>query len=84
MDVQAQIDAIANKTRVRIYKPADNQDDRVSLCGEPVKVDDDGQQYFEIPAHQAEYQIKLHPHYEVRGEAFVIESKRGPGRPKAE
>lgn len=84
MSLQDQINAIANKTKVRICKPADNPDDRVSLCGAPVQKDEEGRHFFEIPAHQAEYQIKLHPHYEIIGEAFVEEAKRGPGRPKAE
>lgn len=79
-NLQDQINAISNKTKVRFYKPLDNQDDRVSLAGEPVQRDEDGRQFFAIPAHQAEYQTKLHPHYEA-GEVFVEEPKRGPGRP---
>lgn len=81
MSLKDQINAITNRTKVKIYKPEGNPDDRVSLAGEKVQVDDNGQQFFCIPAHQAEYQITLHPHYEILGEAFVEEAKRGPGRP---
>lgn len=81
MSLQDQINAIANRTKVKIYKPVDNTDDRVSLAGEKVQLDGDGRQFFVIPAHQAEYQTQLHPHYEIIGDAFVEEIKRGPGRP---
>lgn len=84
MSLQDQINAISNRTKVRVFKPEGNPDDRVSLCGNPVQRDSEGRQFFEIPAHQAEYQVSLHPHYTVIGEAFVDEPKRGPGRPKAE
>lgn len=82
MSLKSQLAEIANRTKVRVYKPADNPDDRVSLAGAPVQRDEDGRQFFEIPAHQAEYQAALHPHYEV-GEAFVEESAK-KGRKKAE
>lgn len=78
MSLKDQINAIANRTKVRIFKPADNPDDRVSLAGAPVQHDENGRHFFEIPAHQAEYQAQLHPHYEIIGEAFVDEKpKRG-------
>jgi hypothetical protein len=78
--LQRQLADVSNRTKVRIYKPADNPDDRVSLAGAPVQRDEEGRQFFLVPAHQAEYQAKLHPHYEV-GDVEVEETKRGPGRP---
>lgn len=81
MSLQDQINAITNRTKVKIYKPMDNPDDRVTLVGEKVQVDENGRQFFCIPVHQAEYQTTLHPHYQILGDAFVEEPKRGPGRP---
>jgi hypothetical protein len=81
-DFKDQIKQIANKTKVRVYKPTDNPDDRVSLAGAPVQRDKQGKQFFDIPAHQAEYQSKLHPHYTF-GDAFIDEPAK-PGRPAKE
>lgn len=81
MSFQDQMNAVQNRMRVKVVKPADQLDDRLSLCGEPVQTDEDGNQYFVIPAHQAEYQMKLHPHY-IFGEPYIEEEKRGPGRPR--
>lgn len=78
---EQQMNNLANKMKVKVYKPEDRLDDRPTLCGEPVQFDDDGRQFFTIPAHQADYQSKLHPHYEF-GEAFIDEEpKKKPGRP---
>jgi hypothetical protein len=74
-DFNDQIKTMTNKMKVRVYKPADNPDDRVSLCGCMVQREKDGRQFFDIPAHQADYQSKLHPHY-IYGDAFMDEPKR--------
>lgn len=78
----AQLNALANRMKIKAFKPADNPDDRLTLCGEPVMRDDEGRQYFIIPAHAADYQSKLHPHYEF-GEPYIDgeEPKKKPGRP---
>lgn len=81
--LQQQLNEIQNRTKVKIMKPAGNPDDRVSLAGEPVQYDEDGRQFFMIPAHQAEYQSKLHPHYEL-GDATVEDAPTKRGRKSAE
>lgn len=53
MAEQSLTDRILNKLRVKVVKLV--ADDRNSLCGEPVKTDKEGRQYFNIPAHQAQY-----------------------------
>jgi hypothetical protein len=73
--LQQQLDEISARTKVKIYKPEGNPDDRVSLCGSPVERDENGRQFFMIPAHQAAYQAELHPHYEV-GEAVVEDAPK--------
>lgn len=81
-------DKIAARIKVAAYKPADNIDDRTSLCGEPFKVDDDGRQVAIIPAHTAEYLKKLLPKYEFSEEFEVVEGEtdikppRKAGRPR--
>ena len=58
---------ILSDVKVRVFKVT--EDDRTSLCGEPVKKDK-GKSYFEIPAHQADYVKSLFAHYEV-SEEFI-------------
>lgn len=65
-------DKILNKVKVRVYKVT--HDDRVSLCGEPVQTDKEGRQYFDIPAHQADYIKAVFPQYEV-GDEFMPEKE---------
>lgn len=81
MSYQDQIRGMQNRMKVKVYKPQDNLDDRSSLCGSPVQSDDEGNQFFIIPASQADYQSKLHPHY-IFGEAFLDESTPVPERKK--
>jgi len=79
-----QMNAIANRTKVKVFKPVDRLDDRLTLCGEHVQHDDEGRQFFIVPAHAVEYQSKLHPHYEF-GEPYVEEvEKKKAGRPAKE
>lgn len=54
--------------KVKVTK--NESDSRNSLCGGKMQVDDEGNEYFIIPAHQAEYQSKIHPHYTF-GPEFV-------------
>jgi len=68
--LQDQINALGNKMKVKVTKDPARMDDRCSLCGEPVQQDDEGNQFFIIPAHTADYQSKLHPHYNF-GEPFI-------------
>lgn len=77
-----QLKAITGRAKVRVYKPIDNPDDRNSLCGAPVQRDEEGNQYFDIPAHAANYQGQLHPHYTF-GDVVLEEDKRKAGRPAA-
>jgi hypothetical protein len=83
--LQDQINKLGNKMKVKVTKPLDRLDDRASLCGEPVQHDDEGNQYFVIPAHAADYQSQLHPHY-IFSEPFIegLEEKKKPGRPAKE
>lgn len=65
-------DEMLGKIKVKVYKKV--PDDRTSLCGEPVQVDDKGE-YFVIPAHQAEYIKQIFKQYEV-GEEFIPEESK--------
>jgi len=74
------VNDIVNRGRVKVTKPANNSDDRISLCGSPIQRED-GEEFFIIPAHQAEYQSKLHPHYKF-GEPFMEGEEKKAGRPR--
>ncbi len=63
---------ILAKAKVRVYKKT--PDDRISLCGEEMQIDENGYAYFDIPAHQADYIKAVFPHYEV-GEEYIPEEK---------
>lgn len=78
----SKINELTNRMKIRVYKPVDRLDDRLSLCGDKVQYDDEGRQFFIIPAHAADYQSKLHPHYEF-GEPYIDgeELKKKAGRP---
>ncbi|GEM_PF-3213508 len=65
-------ESVLSKVKVRFYKKT--EDDRTSLCGEPMQIDEKGREFFEIPAHQADYISKVFPHYEM-GEEFIPEKK---------
>lgn len=75
------------RLKCKAYKNEENPDDRRTLCGEPLKIDENGRQYFEIPDHQREYISKMLTSYTV-SESYDIENpvspkelKRSPGRP---
>lgn len=75
------------RIKCRAYKSEENPDGRESLCGEPIQIDENGREFFEIPGHQRDYLVKLLPSYEF-SEAYDISDrpkeaakKKGPGRP---
>jgi hypothetical protein len=57
-------DKVNARLKCRAYKPEGNPDGRLSMCGEKVEYDKDGRQFFTIPGHQRDYQMKLNPSYE--------------------
>lgn len=85
----ATAEQLANRRiKCRAYKNEANPDGRESLCGEPVQIDpENGREFFEIPGHQREYQMKLNPSYEftesydISDRPAPIEKKKG-GRPR--
>lgn len=62
----------AKQVKVKVTKK--EGDGRVLLCGEQMQVDEDGKEFFIIPAHQSEY-IKNTTGYDV-SEEFVSEKKK--------
>lgn len=60
-------DKMMERFRVKVVKAA--PDDRLSLCGEKLKVAD-GEHFFIIPGHQSDYINKTFPHYRV-SEPFI-------------
>lgn len=76
-------DDFLSKVKVRVDKK--QPDDRTSLCGEPVQTDEEGRQFFIIPAHQADYIKDTFSYYEV-GEQFIEEkgTPKKTGRPRKE
>lgn len=52
-----------DRFKVKVFKTS--PDDRLSLCGEKLKVDETGQHYFIIPGHQADYINRCFPSYKV-------------------
>lgn len=68
-------DKIAARIKVMVQKPLKNPDDRLSLCGEAFTMNKAGRQCCVIPAHTAEYQKKLFPHYEFSEEYEIKEAK---------
>lgn len=59
-------EAILAKVKVRVTKTV--RDDRKTLCGEPVQFDQDGNQFFVVPGHQADYVKNLFPRYAISDE----------------
>jgi hypothetical protein len=58
-----------DRFRVKVIKTT--PDDRLSLCGEKLKVDPEtGKHYFIIPGHQADYINRCFPSYQV-SEPFI-------------
>jgi hypothetical protein len=53
------LDKLAARARVRVYKSAPRSDDRATLCGEELQqgknADGEDAEFWEIPAHQADY-----------------------------
>lgn len=82
-------DKVNQRIKCRAYKNLENPDGRETLCSEPIQVDEDGRQFFEVPGHQREYLSKLLPSYEFSESYDVTDEKpKGPapkkaGRPKA-
>lgn len=74
-------DKIAARIKVACYKPADNPDNRTSMCGEPMQIDEDGREFFVIPSHAAELHKKLFPTYEF-GEEFEVKEGEEAAPPK--
>lgn len=68
------MDKLANRARVRVYKPYPNSDDRKKLEGEPLQkgVGPDGKEvhFFEIVAHRAQYINEAFRKYRV-SEPFI-------------
>ena len=79
-------DKIASRIKVAAYKPVDNPDNRLSMCGELMQTDEDGREFFVIPAHAAEMHAKLFPSYEFSEEFEVKEGEEAKpkkaGRPR--
>ena len=79
-------DKISARIKVTAYKPEENPDDRISLCGEPFQRDKDGRQFAIIPGHCADYQKQMLPRYEFSEEYEVREGEEAApkkiGRPK--
>lgn len=65
-------DSISVRLRRKVYKP--EPDALRFLCGDEVKEDEEGRQYFEIPSAFAEYVGKVFTRYEV-GDEFLPENK---------
>lgn len=63
------------KSQVKVKVTKRDSDGRVLLCGEPVQTDEDGKQFFIIPAHQAEYIKATCIGWDV-SEEFVPEKKK--------
>lgn len=72
--LQEKINALGNSMKIRVTKPQDRLDDMVSLCGEPF-IHENGEQFAIIPAHAADYQSKLHPHY-IFSDPFIPEPEK--------
>lgn len=68
------MEKLANRARVRVYKPYPGSDDRRKLEGEPMQkgLDADGKEvhYFEIVAHRAQYINEAFRKYRV-SEPFI-------------
>jgi hypothetical protein len=69
------------RLKCKAYKNEETPDDRRTLCGEPLKVDENGRQYFEIPDHQREYIAKMLTSYTV-SESYDIENPPVPKKAK--
>jgi len=71
-------DNIAARIKVRAYKNIESPDGRESLCGSPRQIcPDTGREFFEVPAHQRGYLVKLLASYD-----FTEEYEVGPdGKP---
>ncbi len=67
---------MAARLKCRAYKNKDNPDGRVSLCGEPSQRDENGREFFEIPSHQREDQMKKLISYEF-SQVYDIQERPG-------
>jgi len=68
--------------KVRVSKP--EPDNLKMMCGEPLQIDEKGNEYFVIPAHQAEYVSKIFSRYQVSDEFLpddVVETMQGKKQP---
>jgi hypothetical protein len=68
------IDQLADRARVRVYKPFPGSDDRAAMCGEALQkgFDPEGNEahFFVIPASQADYIGRAFRKYKV-SEPFI-------------
>ena len=60
-------DKMMERFKVKVIKT--DPDDRISLCGEKLQVED-GKHFFIIPGHQADYINRMFPSYQVT-EPFI-------------
>ena len=74
-------DKIQARIKVAAYKPENNPDNRMTLCGEPLQRDEYGREFFIIPGHCAEHHKKLFPSYEF-SEEFEVKDDEVPAPPK--
>ena len=56
-------DRISAHVKAKVTKK--EPDSMTSLCGDPVKTDNSGNEYFIIPEHQAKYISEVFPQYKV-------------------
>ena len=56
-------DRISGHVKIKVTKK--EPDANRSLCGDPVKIDKEGNEYFIIPEHQGKYISELFPRYSV-------------------
>lgn len=81
-------DMVQASIKCKAYKNEDNPDGRLSMCGEPLQYEEGtGKEFFEIPGHQREYQMKLNPSYTFSAPyrvevAEVPEAPKKGGRPR--
>lgn len=75
------IDQISSSVKVKITKP--EPDALRSLFGEPVKTDEDGREFFLVPAHTAQYARETFPKYSISDE-FLPDEEIGKLKEKSD
>lgn len=69
--------AVNARMKVYAYKNEENPDGRETLCGEARQFDENGREFFIVPAHQKEYLKQILPSYEYSEE---FEAKKVDGK----